>query len=153
MTCPRCRQDTLPGATLCPKCGASLRPSARRQRPAGIGSILNAIAKTAARLCDAQYAQIRLVEGNQVRVVAKYGSLPGSRRLGQMDPLTRDTATGSAILDRRTVHIRDLKAGIKGQYKATVARQAATGIRTLLATPLLHEGTPLGTIVIPDLLT
>jgi two-component system, NtrC family, sensor kinase len=148
MTCPRCRQDTLPGARLCPQCGASLRPSARRQRPTGIGPNLHATVKTAARLCDAQYAQIQLVEGNQLHVVAKYGSLPGSRRLGQMHPLTRDTATGRAILDRRTVHIRDLRAGIKGQDKATAARHAASGVRTFLATPLLHEGTPLGTIVI-----
>jgi GAF domain-containing protein/DNA-binding response OmpR family regulator len=148
MTCPRCRQDTLPGATLCPKCGASVRPSARRPGPAGTGPNLSAIAKTAARLCDAQHAQILLVEGNQLRVVGKYGSWPGSRRLGEMHPLTRDTATGRAIIDRRTVHIRDLKAAVRTQYPGLKPRQRTTGTRTMLTAPLLSEGAAIGVIMI-----
>ena len=138
------RRHSLPEVWSLPSDRA---PAARR--PAGIAPILNAIAKTAARLCDAHYAQIRLVEGNQVRVVAKYGSLPGSRRLGQLDPLTRDTATGAAILDRRTVHIRDLKAGDKGRYPKP--RRPARRPRVsepFSQRPSSHEGTPLGTIVI-----
>src|SRR5438034_5880029 len=105
MACPRCRKKPPPGAAFCPKCGASLTLSAPRPVPAGIDLNLNAIAKTAARLCDAEHAQILLVEGSQLRIVAQYGSWPGSRRLGQRHPLTRETATGRAIIDRRAIHI------------------------------------------------
>src|SRR6266702_8800277 len=72
MRCPRCRQDTRPGATLCPKCGASLRRSARRSGPASMDPNLNAIAKTAARLCDAHDAQIFLADGATLRLVAQH---------------------------------------------------------------------------------
>jgi len=72
MRCPRCRQDTRPGATLCPKCGASLRRSARRSGPASVDPNLNAIAKTAARLCDAHDAQIFLADGATLGLVAQH---------------------------------------------------------------------------------
>ena len=46
------------------------------KRPRSLGDVqrvLAAIAKTAARLCEANDAVIRLVEGDQVRFVARYG--------------------------------------------------------------------------------
>jgi GAF domain-containing protein len=65
-----------------------------------------------------------------------------------MHPLTRDTATGRAIIDRRTVHIRDLKAAARTEYPGLKPRQRATGTRTMLAAPLLSEGAAIGVILI-----
>src|SRR5262249_50816274 len=44
--------------------------------PTDIQPVLDAVAKNAARLCEATDAQIRLVEGNETRLVASFGTLP-----------------------------------------------------------------------------
>ena len=62
MTCPRCRKKAPPGAASCPTCGAGLGARARRQPLTGLRPTLSAIAKTAARLCEARDAHIFLLE-------------------------------------------------------------------------------------------
>src|SRR6266508_4005040 len=146
MTCPRCRQKTPPGAPLCPKCGAPLGRSARRRPDTGVEPILNAIAKTAARLCDAHDAQIFLVDGNHLRHAAHHGSVPTTRAIGEAIPINRGTVYGRALLDRRTIHVRDMKAAVRTQYPELKARQQATGIRTMVAAPLLFDGVGVGVI-------
>src|SRR6266545_766654 len=146
MTCSRCRQKTPPGAKLCPKCGAPLGRSARRLTKSGVEPILNAIAKTAARLCDAHDAQIFLVDGNHLRHAAHRGSVPTTRAIGEAIPIDRDTVYGRALLDRRTIHVRDMKAAVRTQYPELKARQQATGIRTMVAAPLLFDGVGVGVI-------
>src|SRR6266508_774367 len=123
MTCSRCRQKTPPGAKLCPKCGAPLGRSARRLTKSGVEPILNAIAKTAARLCDAHDAQIFLVDGNHLRHAAHHGSVPTTRAIGEAIPINRGTVYGRALLDRRTIHVRDMKAAVRTQYPELKARQ------------------------------
>ena len=49
-----------------------------------------------------------------------------------------------AIIDRRTLHIDDLAAVPEDDLPARFAR--SVGVRTVLATPLLREGIPIGTI-------
>ena len=51
-------------------------------------AILQAIARTAARLCDATDAHIYLVEGDRLRVAAVHGSVPTVRPVGQTIPIT-----------------------------------------------------------------
>jgi len=148
MACPRCRQKTRPGATLCPKCGAALRPSARRPALAGIDLNLNAIAKTAARLCDASDAQIFLADGAALRLVAQHGSVPTTRAIGEEFPISRGTHYGQALLDRQTIHVRDMKAAVRTRFPELEAGQRATGTRTILAAPLLSEGAAIGVILI-----
>ena len=57
---------------------------------------------------------------------------------------------GRAVCDRRTIHVEDILAA-EAEFPETVSRIRQTGsaIRTMLATPLLREGTPLGVIVDP----
>src|ERR1700687_6112581 len=82
----------------------------RRSRPSGdFQPMLAAIAKTAALLCDANDAAILLVEGDQTRLVARYGRLRTViGRLGDLFPLTLDFVAHRAIVERRMVHVRDL---------------------------------------------
>ena len=44
--------------------------------PTDIQPVLDAVAKNAARLCEATDAQIRLVEGDETRLAASFGTLP-----------------------------------------------------------------------------
>ena len=122
----------------------------KRSRPrakADVQPILAAIVRTAARLCDATYANLHLVDGARLPIAAKHGRLPGTPSVGGSIPLTMGSVAGRAILSRRTVHVRDLKASVR-QYKDVAPLQRSARIRTILATPLLQEGRAIGVIVI-----
>ena len=110
--------------------------------------ILNAIVRTAARLCDASYCHLYLVDGGLLRNVAKHGSLARSVAVGGSFPIGRGSVAGRAVHDRRTVHVRDLKAVAKGEFKDAVTVQRAAGLRTMLATPLLQDGRAIGALVV-----
>jgi PAS domain S-box-containing protein len=60
-------------------------------------------------------------------------------------PVNRDTVTGRAACDRRTIHVHDLAAE-EGEYPVGSSNAKREGHRTTLATPLLCEGTPIGII-------
>ena len=121
----------------------------RRSRlPGDVQPMLAAIAKTAARLCEANDAVIRLVEGDQVRLVARYGRLETARKLGEASPLTLDLVAHGAIVERRTIHIRDLAKASRTRFRETRARNLPVGVRTMVSTPLLREGVAIGAITI-----
>ena len=54
--------------------------------------------------------------------------------------------TGRAVIDRQTIHIHDLAAESKPNFQNAEPSAATVGIRTVLATPLLREGVPIGAI-------
>jgi GAF domain-containing protein len=100
--------------------------------PTDIQPVLDAVARNAARLCEATDAQIRLVEGDGHRLVASFGTLPAPdfRITSIENPFSR------AILTRETTHIHDVQEGWA----------SSSGTRTLLSTPMLREGIPIGLI-------
>ena len=111
--------------------------------PTDIQPVLDAVAESAARLCDATDAQILRVEDDLLRLVASYGSLPTS----ETRPISRQVVSGRAVIDRQTIHVHDLAAA-GDDFPDTSARGIQRGVRTLLATPLLREGVPIGAILI-----
>ena len=113
-----------------------------------VQAILNAVAKTAARLCDANDALIWQVEGNQLRLVAKHGSVRMTWAPNQLMPISRSWPSGRAVVDRRTIHIRDMAVAVRREYKEVADRQRSVGLRTVLTTPLLLKGKPVGVIAI-----
>jgi GAF domain-containing protein len=110
--------------------------------PTDIQPVLNAVAESAERLCDATNAQIYRVEGNVLRLAACHGSLPPTEEI----PITRGSLVGRAVLDRQTVHIHDLAAEIETEFPDSAEAQRRFGHRTAVSTPLLREGVPLGVI-------
>ena len=110
--------------------------------PTELQPVLDAVAENAARLCDSIDAQIFRVEGDVLRQVAMYGPMPAVIAF----PKTRGTPTGRAIIDRQTIHVHDVAAEVKAEFPESKAIQPLTGTRTMLATPLLREGIPIGVI-------
>jgi GAF domain-containing protein len=53
-----------------------------------------------------------------------------------------------AVLERETVHVHDLAVEVQTAFPDAAAYQPRFGTRTILATPLLREGGPIGVIVI-----
>jgi signal transduction histidine kinase len=113
--------------------------------PTDIQPVLDAVAESAARLCESYDAQIFRLENDIVQRVASYGPL-----LIAMDqtPLNRQSPAGRSMIDRQTVHIHDLAAEIEIEYPEIKAYQQKIGHRTTLATPLMREGGAIGAILI-----
>ena len=111
-----------------------------------IQSVLDAVAENAARLCDANNAEIFRLENNLLRLAASYGEIPVVIHAYQGVPVNRDTVTGRAACDRRTIHVHDLAAE-EGEYPVGSSNAKREGHRTTLATPLLRQGTPIGIIL------
>jgi PAS domain S-box-containing protein len=112
-----------------------------------IQSVLDAVAENAVRLSDANNAEIFRLENNRLRLVASYGEIPVVIHAYQGVPVNRDTVTGRAACDRRTIHVHDLAAE-EGQYPVGSVNAKREGHRTTLGTPLLREGIPIGIILV-----
>jgi len=112
-----------------------------------IKSVLDAVAENAARLCDANNAEIFRLENNLLRLAASYGEIPVVIHAYQGVPVNRDTVTGRAACDRRTIHVHDLAAE-ESEYPVGSSNAKREGHRTTLATPLLREGSPVGIILV-----
>ena len=114
--------------------------------PTDLQPVLDAVAASSARLCDAQDAAVIRLGADGCRVVARYGlmSWPGS---GEVVPLSRTTPAGRSLIDRRTVHVYDLAAALS-DYPDSQVFVERFGTRTVLAAPLLRESMPVGCITI-----
>ena len=117
--------------------------------PTEIQPVLDAIVTTAGRLLDVADAYIMRVEGQLLRAVARHGSSPQFAiwGIGATRPINRGWVTGRAVVDRKTVHVRDLQAA-QSEFPEGAAYAKQYGHRTTLATPLLREGNPIGAFLI-----
>jgi GAF domain-containing protein len=113
--------------------------------PADLQPVLDAVAESAARLCEATDASILRVDGDVLRLAASYGSL---LPIAEQRPLNRATPSGRAIIDRQTIHVRDLQEQLDEFPQRARIRGLQGGLRTVLATPLYRERTPIGAILI-----
>ena len=113
--------------------------------PTNLQPVLDTVAESAARLCDSYDATVHRVDGDLLRRVAHFGPVPVWSGL---PPISRGFPAGRAILDRQTVHVDDILARIDTEYPEARPLQQVGSIRTVLATPLLREGTAIGVIII-----
>src|SRR4030095_15755630 len=109
--------------------------------------VLDVVAESAARLCEANDAVIQRVDANALRRVAHYGTIPATA-VGEELTVTRALLPGRAILDRQAIHVHDLATEVETEFPEDKPYQQRFGTRTILVTPLLREGLPIGTIVI-----
>jgi PAS domain S-box-containing protein len=112
-----------------------------------IQSVLDAVAENAARLSDANNAEIFRLEGDLLRLAASYGEIPIVINAYQGVAASRDTVSGRAACDRWTIHVHDLAAE-EGEYPTGSRNAKREGHRTTLATPLLREGIAIGVILV-----
>jgi PAS domain S-box-containing protein len=111
-----------------------------------IQTVLDVVAENAARLCDADNAEIFRLKNNLLHLVASYGEIPVNIEAREGLPANRDRVIGRAACDRRTIQVRNLAAE-KSEFPAGSSDARREGHRTTLATPLLREGAPIGVIL------
>src|SRR5215813_11817705 len=111
--------------------------------PADLQPIFAEIASSAARLCDAYDVVIRQVNGDSLSLVAHHGPIPTPNTM----PLSRSSLLGSAVIDRRTIHVADLQSEAD-EYPESWSRALQLGWRTALGVPLIHAGEAVGVILI-----
>src|SRR5262249_1135019 len=115
-------------------------------------TVLDTLVESAARLCEADKAFIFRFDGEFLNLVAAFNVSPQRREFLASTPLRpgRHTAAARTALERRTIHIKDVRADSEYSYRADPAHaeDAPDVYRTLLGVPRLREGERLGVIVL-----
>src|SRR5258705_11398043 len=88
-----------------------------------------------------------MTAGNMLRHLASKG--PGAEPVTHIDtfPINRESICGRAILDQKTMQIRDMLAEAH-EYPLSAEIAQHLGHRAVVVAPLFREGKPFGTIVL-----
>ncbi len=113
--------------------------------PTEVEPVLQAICESAARVCGASDAAIRLVEGDMLPVAASCGVTDAAN---VPVPLSAGWPAGRAIQEDRTIHIADILTAASDEYPEIQPAVRDWGIRTMLVAPLRRENGAIGAIVI-----
>jgi signal transduction histidine kinase/putative methionine-R-sulfoxide reductase with GAF domain len=108
--------------------------------PTDVQPVFDAIARSAARLCEAFDVVVYSVDGNILRLVAHHGPMPA----GDV-PLHRGTVGGRTVIERRLIHTLDLQTEVD-EFPEGSAIARERGHRTNLSVPLLKEDVAIGNI-------
>ena len=112
--------------------------------PTDVQPIFEAIAESAARLCEAFDVSIFRVDGDRLVFVAHQG--PIAQGHGDFSlPLVRGTVGGRSMLESRTVQVADLQNEDR-EFPDAVENARRFGFRTILSVPLLRDGIAIGGI-------
>src|SRR5262245_33625232 len=113
--------------------------------PTDLQPMLDAVAKSAARLCTSYDASILRLDGEILRLVAHHGPVPVPPSF--VMPAIRGLVGGRAVLDRQPIHVADLQLETQ-EFPEGSAIAREHGFHTLLGVPLLREGVAIGLIAL-----
>src|SRR5262249_41185804 len=108
--------------------------------------VFETLAESAVRLCEAERSFIFRFDGELLRSGAAFNQSPQPREFVGKNPTrpARWSASGRAALERRTIHIPDVRTDPDYRYGS----RDVDPIRTTLAVPIVKGGDLLGVMVI-----
>jgi GAF domain-containing protein len=109
-------------------------------------AVLDTLVQSAARLCEADMTGIVRPREDLLRFAASYRHSDDFVHFMEERPipLARGSATGRALLEGKVVHIPD----VKDDPDYTYVDERLGGFRTIVAVPMLREGTSIGVLAL-----
>ena len=109
--------------------------------------VLNTLVESAARLCEAENANIWQPKGAVYRLAASYNENLKTKEFleGIAIEAGRGTVVGRSLVARKIVHVHDVQAD--PDY-TLVKGQESDSFRTVLAVPMLREGVAIGVLAL-----
>ena len=116
--------------------------------PTDVQPVFDAIARNAARLCEAQFCFVYRYDGELLHFVAHHGvTEEGAETVRRAFPAppSRGSAAARAVLDHAVAEIPDVSADPDFALAATAT---TAGYQSALAVPMLRDGLPIGSIAV-----
>ena len=109
-------------------------------------AVFETVAESSVRLCGADRAFIHRFDGELLRMAVAFNASRELKEFIAQNPIRpgRDSASGRAALERRTIHIPDVLA----DPEYTFGSKAVEKLRTVLAVPVLKGEELLGVMII-----
>jgi signal transduction histidine kinase len=108
-------------------------------------TVLKALIEAAARLCEADQGTIARHQDNSLIRVASWGFSKEFLELVRVLPIVPGSATGRALVERRTIHISNVDAD--PEYTFADAKRLG-GFKSILAVPMLREDVSIGVLAL-----
>jgi signal transduction histidine kinase len=109
-------------------------------------AVLNTLVESAARLCEAERANIWRPSGEEYKVAATFALSPEHEEILKRLSIRpgRGTITGRTLLEGKTVHLPDVMAD--PEYDSPVRNIGVN--RTVLGVPLIRDRLPIGVLLV-----
>ena len=112
--------------------------------PGELEPVFQSMLENATRICDAQFGNLYLCEGDAFRVVAMHGAAPAYAEVRKQNPVVRpppDSALGRVALTKQLAHITDIKTTRSYIERDPFLIRGVDlgGYRTIVAVPMLKH--------------
>jgi two-component system, NtrC family, sensor kinase len=113
--------------------------------PGELEPVFQAMLENAVRICGAQFGNLTLFDGGELRLAAMHNAPHALAELRRRDPVIdlKRSVAGPVVTTKQVNHVRDLAA--QEPYAGSALAKVG-GARTALSVPMLREDTLVGTI-------
>jgi GAF domain-containing protein len=120
--------------------------------PTALQQVLQVVVDTATRLTESDGAGLQQEHDGHLRAIVESGrtiaASAASLAAGYPGPaISRESMSGRAFLDRRTIHVPDVASAVLTEFPGSKQGHANLGNKSQVAVPLLREGQPVGVLV------